>query len=226
MSHASLPVRSGTELRPGRFLHRSRLNRWDFVPNVPQPQRVTWIVSRVSCRTHLTSLICNVMSHELLSVCDVAIASPAWPFSTFLWLPRFHGSSLADLEAMKLWTMLRKTLQRKRNSTEGDNLFYMHRGVRIKTSNSGCQSSAQAYSNVPYSLNLFPANVPTREHDFFSIFSRFHIENDVILRILWLNLKNVPKYPFVGGKQSVFCFRHYYFHKVSKKTTKSLWEKG
>ena len=35
-------------------------------------------------------------------------------------------------------------------------------------------------------------------------------------------LKIIPKYPFVGGKHSVFCFRHYYFHKVSKKTTKSF----
>ena len=54
--------------------------------------------------------------------------------------------------------------------------------------------------SLPAGLNLFPPNVPTREHDFFSIFSHFHIENDVILRILWL--KNGPKYPFVGGKHS------------------------
>ena len=70
----------------------------------------------------------------------------------------------------------------------------------------------------PICLNLFPANIPTREHDFFRISSRFHVENDEILQILFL--KNIPKYLFVGGKPSVFRFRHYSFHKVSKKTTK------
>ena len=30
-------------------------------------------------------------------------------------------------------------------------------------------------------LKPFPANVPTREHDFFHISSQFHVENDVVL---------------------------------------------
>ena len=38
--------------------------------------------------------------------------------------------------------------------------------------------------SVELYLNLFPANVPTRELDFFRISSSFHVENDVILRIL------------------------------------------
>ena len=59
-------------------------------------------------------------------------------------------------------------------------------------------------------LNLFPVNVPTREHDFFRFSFRFHVENDIIFRILWL--KNIPKYPFVGGKHSVFRFRRNSFH--------------
>ena len=53
-------------------------------------------------------------------------------------------------------------------------------------------------------LNLFPANVPTREHDFFLISSRFHVENDVLLQIL--QLKNIPKLPLVEEKHSVFWF--------------------
>ena len=57
--------------------------------------------------------------------------------------------------------------------------------------------------------------------------SSFHVENDVILRIL--EFKNSPKYPLLEGKHSVYRFRHYSFHKFSKKTTKSFFarrEKG
>ena len=57
MSGGSLPVRSGTGLRPGWVRRRSRPTRWDFVPPKPRPQTVTRIVSRVSRRTHLTSLL-------------------------------------------------------------------------------------------------------------------------------------------------------------------------
>ena len=39
--------------------HRSRLTRWDFAPPKPRPQTVTR--SRVSRRTHLTSLIPNLI---------------------------------------------------------------------------------------------------------------------------------------------------------------------
>ena len=45
--------------------HRSRPTRWDFAPPKPRPQTVTRIVSRVSRRTHLTSLFSLSLSLSL-----------------------------------------------------------------------------------------------------------------------------------------------------------------
>ena len=39
-------------------------------------------------------------------------------------------------------------------------------------------------------FSLFPANVPTREHDFFLISSLFHVKNDASLRVF--RLKQIP----------------------------------
>ena len=76
-------------------------------------------------------------------------------------------------------------------------------------------------------LTFFPPTFSRGNMTFFLISSRFHVENDVLLQIL--QLKNIPKLPLVEEKHSVFCFRQNYFHKVSKKTTKSFFawrEKG
>ena len=65
-------------------------------------------------------------------------------------------------------------------------------------------------------INLFPANVPTREHNLFLISSRIHVEKDVVLRIFWLKHSL-----FIGGKPSLLSVWPFSLHKATKKTTKS-----
>ena len=70
----------------------------------------------------------------------------------------------------------------------------------------------------------FPANVPTREHDFFLISSRFHVENDVILRTFWL--KQIPLYPFLQEKLSVVIDGHFFFSQSFKEDNQAVFLLG
>ena len=72
--------------------------------------------------------------------------------------------------------------------------------------------------NDVFGLNIFPADVPTRENTTFFIFP-------LVSCWKWRTFRNLlvekySQYPFVGWKTFSFSFS-VIFHKVSKKTTKS-----
>ena len=101
MSGASLPVRSGTGLSPAWVVHRTRPTRWDFEPPKPRPQTVTRIVSRVSRRTHLTSLLFSSvrLAHEweLCKITSCTVTSEAG---------ELQGSCLTRRTAIDVQTMI------------------------------------------------------------------------------------------------------------------------
>ena len=75
-------------------------------------------------------------------------------------------------------------------------------------------------------FNLFPANVPTQEHDFSHFLSYSSWKKRVVIQILWS--KHIPLMSIRWRKPSALVFGIFSFHQVSKKTTKlffSWWEK-
>ena len=69
-------------------------------------------------------------------------------------------------------------------------------------------------------LNLFPANIPTWEHDFFLTFYRFYGEIDVFYHFF---LAETYCLISIGWREAYsFIVLHFSFRNVAKKTTKSF----
>ena len=108
-------------------LHQARLNHSDFTPNKPHSRTLTWIVSHLSRRTHLTSLLSSLFSpsdlfsplslvpwsettfflwtmHSPGVISGPSIPSPLLAVDNLNMSPMDdHGISLASLHDIKVW---------------------------------------------------------------------------------------------------------------------------
>ena len=108
------------------------------------------------------------------------------------------GGVFKEIRYPKLRTVLNSQGEKYKTKIAHRTLRYSKFHDLLSIFRHSCQLQLRLKNDINSNfINLFPANVPTREHDFLSVsFLLFHVENDVILRTSSIvesySLKSIP----------------------------------